>query len=613
MIGTSTWKKAWEILDAQDRRSTMIMLGVIILETFSAALSVVSIMPFLLVLSDPSRIQSIAQLHWIYETFGFTSNYAFIVASGVFFIIMIVLTSLFSMFKTYALSRYAAMRSYALAQRLIRVYLQQPYVFFLDRHSGKSSSRILAQAGKTVSGFIKPTLTLVSACLTTLVLLAVMIWVEPVITSVAMLVFGGAYAAIYFANQHRLNRMGREKVDLSTERYKTLGEIFSGIKYVKLLGKERAYHARFARASLRLARIGILISLISSIPKLAMQGLTKAGLIVICLLLVSAETVESATAMAELVPAIGLLAVAAQRLVPELGHIYKTFTTMETGAAAVDVVHEDLILNTRSADAALPRTPPAPLGLKRSLVLKDICYRYPRAERQGLSDINLAVRAGEKIGIVGSTGAGKTTLADVVLGLLEPVTGELRVDDRPITTNNLHAWQRSVGYVPQDIFLTDATVSENIALGTEPKDIDQARVEKAARIARIDQFVTQELLEGYATTIGERGVRLSGGQRQRLGIARALYHDADLIVFDEATSALDNLTESEVMEAIDALPGDKTVLMIAHRLSTVKRCDRIVVMEKGRISDIGTWDKLVATSENFRKLTELVEPCARAS
>lgn len=602
MIDTVTLKKAWEILDARDRRSTLIMLGVIILGAFSATLSVVSIMPFLLVLSEPSRIQSIAQLNWVYETFGFTSNYAFIVASGVFFIVMIALTSLFSIFKIYMINRYAEMRSYALAQRLIRVYLQQPYVFFLDRHSGKSSSRILGQAGKTVTGFIKPSLQLVSACLTTLALVGVMLWAEPIIASVALLVFAGSYAAVYATNQHRLKLMGREKVDLAADRYRILGEIFAGIKYVKLLGKERAYHARFAKPSLRLARIQILIAVISNIPKLAMQGMTKAGIIVICLLLASAEAIESGTAVTEIIPVIGLLAVAAQRLVPELGHIYKALTAMKTGAAAVDVVHEDLILNTRSADAALPRTPPAPLGLKRSLVLKDICYRYPRAERQGLSDINLAVRAGEKIGIVGSTGAGKTTLADVILGLLEPVTGELRVDDRPITMNNMRAWQQTVGYVPQDIFLTDATISENIALGTEPKDIDQARVEKAARIARIDQFVRQELSEGYATKIGERGVRLSGGQRQRLGIARALYHDADLIVFDEATSALDNLTESEVMEAIDALPGDKTVLMIAHRLSTVKRCDRIVVLEKGRIIGTGPWKELEADNPAFRAL-----------
>ena len=234
----------------------------------------------------------------------------------------------------------------------------------------------------------------------------------------------------------------------------------------------------------------------------------------------------------------------------------------------------------------------------------DVSYRYPNAELAGLTGVTLDFKAGERIGIVGSTGAGKTTLADLVLGLLQPSKGLIVADGTPITEANLRAWQQSVGYVPQDIFLTDASISENIALGEPPQEIDEARVRRAAEIARIDAFILEELPDGYATTIGERGVRLSGGQRQRIGIARALYHDADLIVFDEATSALDNLTEREVMTAIDALPGDKTVLMIAHRLSTVKHCDRIVVLDKGRVVDCDTWDWLMANSATFQSIAQ---------
>jgi ABC-type multidrug transport system fused ATPase/permease subunit len=211
---------------------------------------------------------------------------------------------------------------------------------------------------------------------------------------------------------------------------------------------------------------------------------------------------------------------------------------------------------------------------------------------------------GARIGIVGGTGAGKTTLADLVLGLLNPANGRLLIDGVPVTQNNLCAWQQSVGYVPQDIFLTDASLSENIALGVPLKDINQARVVEAAQIAQIDQFITSDLPEGYDTKIGERGVRLSGGQRQRIGIARALYQNADLIVFDEATSALDNLTEREVMSAIDALPDDKTVVMIAHRLSTVKQCDRIIVMDAGAIVGIGTWDNLLETNAAFQNIAQ---------
>jgi ABC-type multidrug transport system fused ATPase/permease subunit len=298
-------------------------------------------------------------------------------------------------------------------------------------------------------------------------------------------------------------------------------------------------------------------------------------------------------------PIIGLLAFAGQRLMPELQKLYTSFTMMTAGSAAVDRVHGDLF---GGAQRPLDRSQPAPLGLRENLTLEGVIYAYPGAERSGLSDVSLSIRAGERIGVVGASGAGKTTLADVILGLLHPQAGEIRADSTAITPDTLRAWQRTVGYVPQDIFLTDASLSENIALGLRPDEIDQVKVERAARIAQLHDFAMAELPGGYATLIGERGVRLSGGQRQRIGIARALYHDADLIVFDEATSALDNLTEREVMASIEALPGDKTILMIAHRLSTVKVCDRIVVMAQGQVVGVGTWDELVARNAAFRSL-----------
>jgi ABC-type multidrug transport system fused ATPase/permease subunit len=250
------------------------------------------------------------------------------------------------------------------------------------------------------------------------------------------------------------------------------------------------------------------------------------------------------------------------------------------------------------------RTAAKPVGLRSELRLEGITYRYPNAPRDSLTETSLTIRAGERIGIVGGTGAGKTTMADLILGLLWPTGGRILADEVPIDEENLRGWQKNVGYVPQEIFLIDATISENIAFGQRPEQIDQERVEEAARIAQLDTFVRQELPSGYDTKVGERGVRLSGGQRQRVGIARALYHKADLIVFDEATSALDNLTEREVMAAIEAVPGDKTILMIAHRLSTVKACDRIILLEQGQIVGVGSWDELNERNATFRKLTD---------
>jgi ABC-type multidrug transport system fused ATPase/permease subunit len=316
--------------------------------------------------------------------------------------------------------------------------------------------------------------------------------------------------------------------------------------------------------------------------------------------MMDADGLASGAALGGILPVLGLFAFGGQRLMPELTKLYRSLSTLQAGAGAVDIIHDDLIV--RAGTGMLPRTIPIGLGLRDRLVLQDICYHYPGATHAGVRDVSLAVRAGEKIGIVGGTGAGKTTLADLILGLLSPTEGSLIVDDRTVTESNIRAWQQSVGYVPQDIFLTDASVTENIALGVPSSEIDQTRVEDAARIAQLDGFIRNELPDGYATAIGERGVRLSGGQRQRIGIARALYHDADLIVFDEATSALDNLTEREVMAAIDALPDEKTVVMIAHRLSTVRRCDRIVVMEQGCVVGCDSWVSLMENNAAFQRI-----------
>ena len=236
-----------------------------------------------------------------------------------------------------------------------------------------------------------------------------------------------------------------------------------------------------------------------------------------------------------------------------------------------------------------------------------MCIRdsyYPLSQEAGLQSISLKIETGNKIGIVGGTGAGKSTLIDVILGLLSPTEGSLVVDGVVISQSNIRAWQRTFGYVPQDIFLSDGTIAQNIALGVPKSEIDYSRISQVARAAHIDSFIINKLPEAYESRVGERGIRLSGGQRQRIGIARALYHNAQVIVFDEATSALDNLTELEVMKAIDSLPGDKTVFMVAHRLSTVRACDRILVMQDGKVVGDGSWDHLITTNAIFQKLAK---------
>lgn len=603
MIDLSTWKKAWALLDARERLNAWLVLVVMLVAAISSAAMVGSIMPFLAVLADPSRIEATPALAWAYDNFGFTSVHHLLVGLGAASFGVIVLASLIQIAKTWAVARYTNMRSHAISHRLLASYLAQPYPFFLNRHSGDMGSRVLVEAAQVVARFLRPVADLVATSLTTMAIVALLLWVDPVVAVVAFAVLGGFYALVYLATRRVLNRLGQVRVDANRRRYRFANEALTGIKDIKLVGREKSYLGRFAVPSTEMAQNEIRIEVLSQVPQSVLQAVGLGGVILLCTVLIDPTRIESGGALGGLLPILGVFAFAGQRLLPELSKLYSALTQMQAGAAAVDVVYEDLVLTGRPD--RLPGEPFAGLGLSKTLSLEGIFYSYPNAPQVGLRNISLSIRAGEKIGIVGSTGAGKTTLADLILGLLEPDQGRMVVDQTVIDASNQRAWMQSVGYVPQDIFLTDAPVAENIALGIAPEAIDMDRLRRAARIARIDTFIMQELPDGYRTHIGERGVRLSGGQRQRIGIARALYHDADLIVFDEATSALDNLTEQDVMEAIDALPGDKTVLMIAHRLSTVKHCDRIIVLDRGEVVGYDNWDALMAGNPAFQRIARL--------
>jgi len=298
---------------------------------------------------------------------------------------------------------------------------------------------------------------------------------------------------------------------------------------------------------------------------------------------------------ASAMPIIALYAFAGYRLMPALQQIYGAVTQLRFAGPALDALHADLMI----LQPAHPNPSQDDIVLKQAITLNDVQYRYPNAPQLALKNLSLTIPAKSTVGLVGTTGSGKTTTVDLILGLLEAQQGTLEVDGQVITEHNRRPWQRAIGYVPQQIYLADDTVAANIAFGVNAKDIDQHAVERAAKIANLHDFVASELPQQYQTTVGERGVRLSGGQRQRIGIARALYHNPQVLILDEATSALDNLTEQAVMEAVHNLGHEITVILIAHRLSTVRQCDRIYLLERGEVRTSGTYDELIASNQQF--------------
>jgi ABC-type multidrug transport system fused ATPase/permease subunit len=596
----SSFRKAWELFDARERRNALIVLGIMIVSAFATAGMVGSILPFLSVLSDPALISENRILAWAYERGGFSTDFDFLVALGVCSIIVIIGSSIVLLINTWVVTRFTQMRMHRISSRLLEYYLAQPYEFFLSRHSGDMSTNILSEAERAVRDFIHPAMMLLSSCLTVCAVVAMLMVANPLVASLTLAIFGLSYGITLLFTRRFVTRMGQFRAEAIEQRYRIAGEVLAGIKDIKLLGRESRYLDRFESPSLVTARTQERVAVVAQAPRFVIQMIGFGGMIVLALMLLNPEEFGQRNALAGLLPLLGLLAFAGQRLLPELQTVYFSLTVLNAGSAALDRVHSDLCAGSRQA---LDQAEHSALRLRKHLSAQHLSYSYPGTRKAGLEQVTFTIRAGERIGVVGPSGAGKTTLADVLLGLLQPHDGELRVDGEALTLENVRAWQRSVGYVPQDIFLTDASLTENIALGLRFEEIEQDRVERAARSALLHEFAMSELPEGYETRIGERGVRLSGGQRQRIGIARALYHDADLILFDEATSALDNLTEADVMAAIDALPGDKTVMIIAHRLSTVRRCDRIIMLERGRIAGIGSWEELHATSEAFRALS----------
>lgn len=595
------YRKLYRILDARERKLTalvfVLLLAVALLETIGVA----SIMPFIAVLANPAVIETNQYLAGIYRGLEFESTNGFLFFLGIVFLALMVGSLACRAFAFWAQFHFAEIRSHAWSCRTMKGFLHQPYEWFLNQHSGTLSASVLNEVRRTVHGVLFPSMQLVSHSLVAICLLCLMMAVDPWLAPSMALVLGIAYASLFVLVRHYLRRIGEDRVSANDQRFKVTNEAFGGIKDVKVAGLEESYVERFRVPSLQMARHEVAAKLISELPSFAMQALVFGGIMVVLLYFLA-----SRGGLSDALPAFSLYAFAGYRLMPALQAIYRSLADIRYNAIVLDSMYRDLYLlpcdTSTIADEPVEKDDAPPLRLQESLQLADISYRYPAAGRRTLTKIDLKIPALSTTGLVGSTGSGKTTLVDLILGLLDPESGQLVVDSQPITAASRRAWQRSIGYVPQQIFLSDDTISANIAFGIPPEKIDQTAVERAARVANLHDLVMNDLPNGYETIIGERGVRLSGGQRQRIGIARALYRDPDLLILDEATSALDNLTEQAVMEAVHNLCKQKTVILIAHRLSTVRKCDKIFYLERGQIIAAGTYDELLAENSQFRQL-----------
>ncbi len=590
--------KIFALLSRKERhRLAILCVGIVILAITEVA-GIGSIGPFLAVAANPSMIHTNEYLQWIYVSLGFETDAAFVIFLGISVMALVILRNVTAAVVRYAEIRFGQMRNHSISTRLLARYLSQPYSFFLNRNSSELTKNVLAEVQETVKRYLIPLLECVSKGVVTFSIIVFLVIMDPLVALIMALLLGGVYGSVYMLTRVRLYTLGRLRVKANRQRYQIVNEVLGGIKDAKLMGMESAFLDEYKRPSRKMAKFGTLKTVYANLPKYVLDSIVFSAIILVVLWFIhDAGDLESAISL------VSIYAVAGYRLMPTLDNLYKNIAQVRGSQPAVDLIYDELNDNPDAGHLG-PRNAPPRLPFTKAIQLDRVSFQYPGADESVITEQDVSINKNTTVGFVGPTGCGKTTIVDIILGLLSPVKGYLRVDGSPITEENRRNWQACLGYVPQHIYLTDDTIARNIAFGVPPKQVDMERVARAAEIANLRPFIEQELPRNYETVVGERGVRLSGGQRQRIGIARAVYHDPDVLVMDEATSALDNVTEAQVMAAIDNLTHQKTIILIAHRISTVRNCDTIFMMEKGGIAAQGTYDELITGSESFRRMVE---------
>jgi ATP-binding cassette subfamily B protein len=566
-----------------------------VISGFAEVASLGALLPFLAALADPGRLNSYEAVGKVTNWIGIESPEGLSLALAASFCLIALIAGAIRTLVLWASTRLAYAVAGDISNAVYRRTLYQPYSVHVGRNSSEVISGLSVKVGN-VPAVLQQMLALISSVLLLLFVAGALLWINPLVATLVGVGFGGTYVLITGLFRSRLRRNSQDIAREKNRLVKVLQEGLGGIRDVLLGHLQEVYCEAYRRTDDTLRKAQISNVFIGGSPRFVME---TSGMVLIAGF--SFALTQLSGGLAEALPVLGALALGAQRMLPALQQSYSSWVGIAGSEASLADV---LILLDQPLPPEELNTPTAPAAICRSIRLEGVRYDYGSLNPVRVIDgVDIEILKGARVGIVGATGSGKSTLVDLMMGLLEPTEGVVYVDDQPLLGVQRRAWQQTIGHVPQNIFLTDATAAENIAFGVPVAEIDLARVQFAARQAQIsDYFETIPL--GYSTIVGERGVRLSGGQRQRIGIARALYRRSSVLFFDEATSALDGVTEHAVIDAIERLDRQLTVIIVAHRLSTVRACDYVVQIESGKVIAKGSFDELVASSATFRRMTE---------
>lgn len=591
------------LLDSEQRKKFLFVQLLAILTAGFELVTVASIGPFMLLVTEPNILNGDNLLAELFNISGLETKDDFVLLMGVVIISILVIGALTSSFTIWILSHFGQEIGVDIQNRLFHYYLTKNWLYHSRENSGNLIKQITAESNRVKTGIINPLMLLNAKIFSATFIIVGLTAYNPTIAIVLLAIFSVAYFVIYQLIKIRLSKLSKNVSISLTERFKEISEGLGGIRDVLFLGIQKRYIDRFEKSGSAFAKSQASIYALAQIPRYLMELVAFSCIIIFTLYSMRAYDGSLST----VVPILSVYALAGAKLLPALQQIYASFSMIQGNFSAFESIREDLqqSKNIDSKDNFNKECVNEAFSINKSISLQNIYFSYPGKPNTTLNDLTIDIPVNKTIGIIGSSGSGKSTIVDILLGLIEPDKGTIIIDEEfPVNNKNIHSMKKRIGFVPQFIFLSDASIKENIAFGESSEEIDEIKIDNALKLSNLKEFVST-LPEGFDTPVGQNGMQLSGGQRQRIGIARAIYRESEILIFDEATSSLDNITEAQVMRAIDNFSETKTIIIVAHRLTTVQKCDKLYLIDGGQVVDSGDYQHLLDNNKDFLEMATI--------